>query len=216
MDSYSGTVESCYSSSSVSGNSNVGGLVGDNDGIVENSFWNTDFFCLSINGGGEGKTTLEMQTESTFTDVGWNFVSTWIQNGYPELLCMLSACEISLIDSGVPANEQGYSDDPAGDGIQNLLKYAIGLNPMEACSEVDVMEPVADETGASIIYNKSKDAEDVQLFPIWSDKLVPSNWNADGFEFEKMSETDVSETWQATHSVTGGCGYIRLKATTDE
>jgi hypothetical protein len=217
--SYHGSINQCYSQGSVAGTEYYGGFTGlDDSASIISCFWDKDSSGQSTSSGGIGKTTDEMHTQATFT--GWDFVSIWGMDGYPVLQAFYVAMETYqdwLTDFSVPANKQGITNTPAGDDIQNLLKYAIGLNPMEACSTADLMEPVADDTnGVSIIYNKSKAAEDVQLFPIWSDKLVPSNWNADGFEFEKMSETDISETWQATHSVTGECGYIRLKAQTND
>jgi hypothetical protein len=212
-----GTISLCYSTGAVSGDAYVGGLVGKCTSTVASSFWDTETSGTSTSAGGTGKTTVQMQTQSTFT--GWNFVDTWKMNGYPVLQVFNSGGKTYqswLTDLNVPINKQEHADDPSGDGIQNLLKYAIGLNPMEACSTADLMEPAADDTdGASIIYNKSKDAENVQLFPIWSDCLVPADWSANGFEFEKMYETDSQETWKATHSVTGECGYMRLKAQED-
>ena len=213
-----GSLEKCYSTGNVSGTSSVGGFLGTSYSCSVNfCFWDTQTAGIATSAGGTGKATALMQTESTFTDTGWDFVSTWIQNGCPELLCMLSPYEITLIDCGVPKNEQGYEDCPAGDGIQNLLKYAIGLNPMEACSAADLMEPVVDDTnGVSIVYNKAKGTEGVELFPLWSDSLIVSNWNPNGFEFSIISQTDSTETWKATHSITGKCGYIRLKAQVED
>jgi hypothetical protein len=121
-----------------------------------------------------------------------------------------------LAELGVPVDEQGYADDPADDGIQNLLKYAIGLNPMIVCSSADVLESVSDETnGVSIVYKKAKGTEGVELLPLWTDYLLPSNWNSNGFDFEIISQTVSNATWKATHSVTGECGYIRLQATAE-
>jgi hypothetical protein len=122
-----------------------------------------------------------------------------------------------LSDLNVPVGEQGYADDPSGDGIQNLLKYAIGLSPIESCSSTDVFEQLIEEANTcSIVYKKAKGTEGVELFPLWSDYLLPSNWNSNGFEFSIISQTDSNATWKATHSVTGECGYIRIKAQIDE
>ena len=64
-----------YSTGSVSGSANVGGLVGDNiRSTVSNSFWDVNSSGEPNSAGGIGKTTAEMQTESTFTDAGWDFV----------------------------------------------------------------------------------------------------------------------------------------------
>ena len=86
-----GAVYKCYSAGSVSGSLNVGGLVGYTRalGIVVNSFWDTQASGQPTSAGGTGKTTVQMQTESTYASVGWDFYSIWdICEGanYPVLL----------------------------------------------------------------------------------------------------------------------------------
>jgi len=83
---YVGTITNCYSVATFTGSTNVGGLVGLNDvGTITGSFWDTDIsdvnnMCVSEGDGGsgcdndKGKTTVEMQTKSTFTDAGWDFL----------------------------------------------------------------------------------------------------------------------------------------------
>jgi len=91
-------VVNCYSTGSVSGNMDVGGLVGYNcgyDSIVA-SFWDMETSGQSSSAGGTGKTTTDMQSTSTFVEVGWDFVNEtengtkdiwWILEGqdYPRL-----------------------------------------------------------------------------------------------------------------------------------
>ena len=90
----SATVSNSYSTGVVTGGSyQVGGLVGYqyNGGTVSNSFWDTETSGQSGSSGGTGKTTSQMQTESTFTDAGWDFTDTWVMsssitfNEYPTL-----------------------------------------------------------------------------------------------------------------------------------
>jgi len=47
--------------------------VGGNGGSVWNCFWDTQTSGMDYSDGGTGKTTEEMQIESTFTDAGWDF-----------------------------------------------------------------------------------------------------------------------------------------------
>jgi len=73
-DSYS-TITNCYSTGSVlCTNTFYGGLVGDNLGTVTASFWDINTSGLMFSDGGEGNTTAEMKTRSTFTNAGWDFV----------------------------------------------------------------------------------------------------------------------------------------------
>lgn len=64
----------------------AGGLVGSHTvpSVVTNSFWDMNTSGLTISEGGEGKTSREMKTQSTF--IGWDFDNTWmINNDYPRL-----------------------------------------------------------------------------------------------------------------------------------
>jgi hypothetical protein len=92
------TVTNCYATASVSGSidEDVGGLVGyDREGSYTRSFWDSDI-NPDVNGMGSttnpnviGESTTNMQTESTFTDAGWDFTTpVWtIDEGvdYPRL-----------------------------------------------------------------------------------------------------------------------------------
>ncbi len=88
-----------YASGAVTGGSNAydGGLVGNNyGGSMSDSFFDTQTTGLT-NGVGSGsatgttgEATSAMQTESTFTNAGWDFTNTWgmsasVNSGYPYL-----------------------------------------------------------------------------------------------------------------------------------
>ena len=93
----SGHVITCYSTGSVSGNRNIGGLVGIRwGGTTTNCFWDTQITGKASGDDGTIKTTAEMQTASTFSEAGWDFVDEtangtediwWIDEGqdYPRL-----------------------------------------------------------------------------------------------------------------------------------
>ncbi len=70
-----GDIATSYSTGMVSGNENVGGLVGISwGGTVVASFWDMQTSSQATSAGGTGRTTAEIQTASTFTDAGWDFV----------------------------------------------------------------------------------------------------------------------------------------------
>ncbi|TEU00350.1 MAG: hypothetical protein E3J30_02710, partial [Anaerolineales bacterium] len=92
------TVSNSYSTCNVTGNTDVGGLVGDNWGVVSNSyssgyvtdggglvganwgtvsnsFWDTETSGQSTSDGGTGKTTAEMQDIATFSGAGWDITA---------------------------------------------------------------------------------------------------------------------------------------------
>jgi hypothetical protein len=70
-----GSIQSSYAVGTVTGgSSNVGGLTGYVlTATVTNSFWDTQTSGQATSAGGTGKTTAEMQMQSTFTDAGWDF-----------------------------------------------------------------------------------------------------------------------------------------------
>jgi mucin-19 len=102
-----GTIASCYATSTVSGGNSVGGLVGWNRGTVDASFWDIQTTGQIASAGGTGKTTADMKTRSTFTDSGWDFVSTWMMCdgiSYPHLLWEESECPHYSGGAGTPVD----------------------------------------------------------------------------------------------------------------
>ena len=86
-----GTITDCYSIGAVTGltTSNIGGFCGASvSGTCDSCFWDVDTSGQASSVCGMGKTTDEMQTESTFTDAGWNFDSVWEMDRYPILSCI--------------------------------------------------------------------------------------------------------------------------------
>jgi len=213
----SATINNCYSVGEVSGTSNLGGFCGNNAGTISASFWDILTSGMMGSSGGTGMMTMQLQNEITFTSVGWNFVDTWVIDGYP----VLKDLEASVMyknwaeDCGIPGNKQEYYDCPTGDGIKNLMKYAIGLDPMKVCSSADIMQPLSETNRFGIVYHKSKDAKYVNLYPMWSNSLITNNWFSNGFKFTMMSETSSNETWKATFQIPISSGYIKLKAKED-
>jgi len=91
-----GSIATSYSSASVTGTAEGGGLVGGYGGAVNSSFWDMQTSGQTSSSGGTGKTTAEMQMASTFRNAGWDFVDEaangtediwWILEGqdYPRL-----------------------------------------------------------------------------------------------------------------------------------
>ncbi|MEN6307362.1 MAG: GLUG motif-containing protein, partial [Anaerohalosphaeraceae bacterium] len=75
---FTGRLTSCYATGTVHGTgNNIGGLIGTNSsGTVSSCFWDIETSGLTASAGGngaQGKTTVEMQTLSTFMDAGWDF-----------------------------------------------------------------------------------------------------------------------------------------------
>lgn len=108
------TITRCHASGTVTGEgavSYVGGLLGRlAGGTVTASFWNTETTNQGSSAGGAGamgRTTAQMQTQTTFTDYSWDFPGTWRMssqitfNGYPTLTWTQSYAVEPSQDGGV-------------------------------------------------------------------------------------------------------------------
>ena len=74
VESNGGIISNCYSRGRVVGSLDFGGLVSRSNGGVTNSFWDIVTSQKTTSAGGTGLMTAEMQTMSTFTNAGWDFV----------------------------------------------------------------------------------------------------------------------------------------------
>ncbi|MBN1125778.1 MAG: hypothetical protein JXA82_12280 [Sedimentisphaerales bacterium] len=89
LNSGLGEISSCYAVGVVNGINKVGGMCGENwgeDSSIYSCYWDIQTSSLLYSDGGVGKTTLQMQTLSTFTNSGWDFLDT---DGDPAIWMML-------------------------------------------------------------------------------------------------------------------------------
>ena len=85
-----GTVNQCYSAGAINGNYDTGGLIGGNfyPYLVTKSFWDMQTSGTTISAGGTGQTTIQMETQSTFTGASWDF-SGETANGLEDIWSIL-------------------------------------------------------------------------------------------------------------------------------
>jgi hypothetical protein len=142
----------CYSSGSVSGDNNVGGFQGyDGVAYVTASFWCTETSgqatsaCSFV-----GLTTQEMQTESTFTNAGWDFVGETV-NGTEDIWSINPD-----VNNGFPyfAQEAVVDNDEHTIPVQPEISALIGNYPNPFNPETTVMFTVAKSGNVDLsIYN---------------------------------------------------------------
>ncbi|MHC4657833.1 MAG: GLUG motif-containing protein [Planctomycetota bacterium] len=128
-----GTVSDSFAAGMVDGNEGyAGGLVGNDyyfsGGIYVKCFWDSDI-NPDVNGIGNGsdpnvigKTTAEMQTESTFTNAGWDFVGE-TANGTNEIWRMC----VDGVSYPLLSWQFGTGDFVCPDGV-NFVDYAFFAN----------------------------------------------------------------------------------------
>ncbi len=161
LSSYPAEISNCYAAGSVFGDSDVGGLIGKNGGDAYNCFWDVNSSGQSSSAGGEGKTTVEMQTMSTFTDAGWDFVGEVINGlndiwaicdgtNYPKLSWQRPPVGDFVCPDGVEINdlailcgqwlleELGGDVWPeGGDGIVNFFDWAVFADQWQITVDFD-------------------------------------------------------------------------------
>jgi len=105
---WTGKITNCYSVGSVTGATDVGGLIGDKDESLESectdSFWDVQTSGQASSVGGTGKTTAEMQTISTFTDAGWDFVDESV-NGTEDIWSICEGTNYPRLTWQIPAGD---------------------------------------------------------------------------------------------------------------
>jgi len=212
LNNTGGSINNCYSTGSVIGDSYVGGLCGlENGGTISDSFWDVQTSGRTGDSGGIGKTTAEMQMQATFTDSGWNFDNIWYMSDYPKLRYFGSCFDIWLSDWNVSQPNRSWDGDPAGDGIENIWKYASGLDPIIFYNVTNVFYYDLSSNSFDVIYYKSK-TSDAEIVPEWKYSLSDDEWRKDfGLVNLKISETADREKWKASIPMRSN-GFIRIRA----
>lgn len=88
---------------------------------------------------------------------------------------------------------------PADDGIPNLLKFAFGMNPLEATRDgLPTLDLVAseDEQYLTITIRKNPDAMGLGVVPEVSTSLAPGSWQSGGGLFSVIDEDDETITYR--------------------
>lgn len=101
--------------------------------------------------------------------------------------------------------------DPDGDGLQNLLEFAIMGNPLVPGSVS--LSPGFDGDTFTLEYKRRKDAG-VTIQCLWTETLgQPDSWSSTGVTEEAIGETSEYTLIRASIPLTGQTGFLRIKAT---
>jgi hypothetical protein len=121
-----------------------------------------------------------------------------------------------LSAGGVSSGALGYDDDPAGDGIANIWKYAAGIPARNVCTWQDIYTWTNDVQNSlfSLIYYQSIDASDSSLTPEWAG-VLDGSWQASGVTTEMIDSNPTQEVWKASISANSN-GFIRLTVELEE
>lgn len=122
-----------------------------------------------------------------------------------------TAAEIALADflaaANVPSNLRGPLDDPNGDGVNNLLAFALGLPPMAHAAS-----PVAtDESGVlSLTYTRAQQTHVSYTVKTSTDLGITDPWTATGVT---QGTPDGSGVTTATIPIDGTPRFLRIEVT---
>lgn len=113
-----GTVASCYAAtapfSAKTGNTHIKGFFGYGAGSPSDCFWDINTSSVTAtNSPATGKTTIQMKTQSTFTDAGYDFATIWAiceGTNYPRLRWQIPAADWVCPD-GVDIEDLRYFVD---------------------------------------------------------------------------------------------------------
>jgi len=162
------------------------------------------YYCQinNTNGGVNGSTTATVDSAiSTVTVISGGGFSDW------------------TVAEGIPEGQRGEFDDPAGDGFDNIWKYAHGLTALTEYSQADFFSCELSQTGTPrflITYQSSKSASGVELYPVWTTLLnTGTAWQTTGITTNKVGETAEQETWEASIPADTSEGFMSLQLDTD-
>ncbi len=114
-----------------------------------------------------------------------------------------------------PGIASGVRGDSDGDGVPNLMEYALDRNPTSA--ETSSAYTLSTEEGViSLVHRQSKIPTDVTLVAEWSTTLDGSvPWRTDGIQNEIVQEDTLSRVMKSSLVISPGepRRFLRLKAT---
>jgi subtilisin family serine protease len=117
--------------------------------------------------------------------------------------------------SSFPGIAAGVGGDGDGDGVSNLLEYALDRNPLSA-EQGGAYTLSKGEGGISVIYHQSKIPADVTLSAEWSTALDGSvPWLTSGIQNDTLQEDGMTKVIRSTLPINPGDPkrFLRLRAT---
>jgi hypothetical protein len=203
-----GIISKCYSRGSArggDGSRQIGGLCGYNNKLIVGCFWDIESSKMATSDGGMGLPTDQMQTMSTFTDAGWDFVGEtfngiediWFipQQDYPHLWWEGMQVPMKLTPVSLNCRSEG-----------NWIKAHITLPQGFTIADVDSNRPAIlhslgfESAPLYVFVNKDKQVEIEAAFEReavcsltgdWPEKLTVAGFLAEGNIFLGTSKVRI-------------------------
>ena len=142
------------------------------------------------------------------------FITTWANiTG-----TIMSPFNLWISPYGLTGNNALSTASPAGDGISNLMKYALGLNPNKVCATptngTTAGLPLEAITGSTLSLTYQKDTSKTDITYRVEAGSDLSSWSNSGVTEQIMSTNGTIQTIVASVSTIGNPKqFIRLKVT---
>ena len=167
-------ITNCYSTGTATGTIDVGGFCGDNDGVITDSFWDTQTSGTETSGGGIGKTTTQMKRITTFSLADWDIEYTKINRNdrYPFLSWEIDESDtIWKIYSGEGWEEFSFPDllDDHGRRVKNAT-----INAYSTSTHALVETLTTDENGTAV-FSALPVGDDIVFHATWGGLGAPTN-----------------------------------------
>ena len=111
------------------------------------------------------------------------------------------------------AEARGPLDNPAGDGVPNLVKYACGLDPLVATPAAQRPQLVEAGAGWSFRWRRAMAAAGLLVGAERTDDIASGTWEQRSGE--KTADDGVLETWELPLATAGARGFVRLAVSLD-
>lgn len=107
---------------------------------------------------------------------------------------------------------RGPLDNPAGDGVSNLMKYALGLSP--SASAAPNQMPALLRNGEKLAYRFARDRRATGIVPTTerSGTLGEGTWTA--ATAVRIADNGLTETWEASIDTSGSTLFYRVRVAT--
>jgi hypothetical protein len=208
---YWGTITNCYANGSVIGgvgSSDLGGLCGKNwESTITNCLWDIETGGPD-NGLGTPLPTSQMQTQTTFTDAGWDFVGEDMNGtediwrlcvdgtGYPGLAWEYSMYGDFVCGDGLDMYDFDYiSERYPGDGCGGLLGSdggTVDLGMFAKMGQYWLTDDCGDCGGADVSGDGSVSLDDMLLCTEQWLCSAPVNWDRADLDCDgQVNEIDI-------------------------
>ncbi|WP_428236046.1 BspA family leucine-rich repeat surface protein [Gracilimonas sp.] len=186
----SGTVSNSYSTGAVTGSSNVGGFIGQKNSFAaaSNSFWDTQTSGqaaatgIGSTTGITVQTTTEMQTQSTFTDAGWDFTDIWVMSGYPSLK--------AFVGNTAPVVINAVADFSVNeDSSVNPISFTDVFSDSED-NDADLTYTLVSNSNPSLVFTSVDNTQDILVILLQSNANGAADFTIQAEDSEGLTEQE--------------------------